>query len=113
MDRSSRLILKRVFVFLGVDLILNPLLFLLLLNILPQGLLLNAYSTHVIPRRLEMPVLKFILQIRVTLENYHRAFPLQIPHKTQHGILWRDRQQQVNMVQHDFSFDDRHAFPLA
>ena len=53
----------------------------LLLDIFPQCFLLDAYSAHIVPRRPEMPVPKLILQICVTLENHHRAFPLQIPYE--------------------------------
>ncbi len=48
--------LKRVFVLLGAYLVSYLILFLLLLDILSQGLLLQPYCTDVVPGGPEMPV---------------------------------------------------------
>ena len=84
---------------------------LLLLDVFPDGGLVQPDGRHVVALRPEVAVAELVLEVRVQGAHHQRALALQVPHEARHAQLGRYARQHMHVVRHEVPLD--YLDPLA
>ena len=85
----------------------------LLLDVFPDGGLVQPDGRDVVALGPELTVTELVLQARVFVEYHQRILPLEIAHHTRYAVLRRYRHQHVYMVEHQVPLNYLDALVLA
>ena len=77
-----------VFIFLDAKLIQRYVVFFMILNVLPNGRLIEAYCTHVVSFGPEMPVPILVLPVCMFVEDHQCTLSFEVPHDFRNTVLW-------------------------
>ena len=107
---SPLLTRERVLVLLQTSTILYLVLEFLVLDVVLDGLLVQAYGANVIPLGPEMPGPVVVFKVRVLVEYHEARLAFQIPHEARDGELRGYAYKHVYVIGHGMRLDDVDPF---
>lgn len=97
--KKPKLFKKRVYNQPGLDIFLIP-------DVLSDHFLIPPHCRDKIPSRPKTLSHKVAPALSVHSGNVDRTLPFHVPHHLRHRMLWRNRNQHVNMIRHQMPFQN-------